>query len=86
MLKFCTWFQGGSAEEVAALREQCSTALKERAAIRVILDVKIRSLVAQLGRGLQELPAQVRPPSLANQRSHRYEVLHRVRYKIWNTG
>lgn len=56
--------QGGSADDVAALREQCSTALKERAAIRVILDAKIRSLVAQLGRGLQELPGQVRGQGL----------------------
>ena len=42
--------------EVAMLREQCSNHAKERAALKTILDAKIKSLVNEISRSLAELP------------------------------
>ena len=41
---------------MAMLREQCSNHAKERAALKTILDAKIKSLVNEISRSLGELP------------------------------
>ena len=41
------------------LREQCANHAKERAALKTILDAKIRALVADISRSIQELPPEV---------------------------
>ena len=41
---------------MAMLREQCSNHAKERAALKTILDAKIKSLVNEISRSLAELP------------------------------
>ena len=41
---------------MAMLREQCSNHAKERAALKTILDAKIKSLVSDISRSLAELP------------------------------
>ena len=51
-----------SGEEVAALREARAVAAKERAALLTILDAKVGPLVAEIGRGLAELPEEVLLP------------------------
>jgi len=51
--------QASNTEDTAALRQQCATAAKERAALRVILDAKIRGIVKELAAGLRETPVQV---------------------------
>lgn len=43
-----------------ALGEQRGNEARERAALRTILDTKMRGLVAELGRGLADLPPGVR--------------------------
>ena len=48
----------------AALQEQRGNEARERAALRTILDTKMRGLVAELGRGLGELPPGVRPDAV----------------------
>ena len=52
--------QAQSSEDATALRQRCATAAKERAALRVILDAKIRGIVRELAAGLREAPLQVR--------------------------
>lgn len=47
-------------EAEAALQEQRGNEARERAALRTILDTKMRNLLADLGRGLSELPPGVR--------------------------
>lgn len=46
-------------EAEAALQEQRGNEARERAALRTILDTKMRNLLADLGRGLSELPPGV---------------------------
>lgn len=48
----------------AALQGQRGNEARERAALRTILDTKMRGLVAELGRGLAELPPGVSPDIL----------------------
>ena len=48
------------ATEVVALREQSLTHVKERVALKSILDDKVRSLIADVGQSLAELPIEVR--------------------------
>ncbi len=50
---------GAGAAEVAALREACAVAAKERAALLTILDAKVGALVADISRGVRDLPEQV---------------------------
>ena len=50
---------GASGEEVVELREARAVAAKERAALLTILDAKVGPLVADIGRGLAELPEEV---------------------------
>ncbi len=45
--------------ELAALREQCSNHAKERAALKTILDAKIRSLVEEISNSITTLPPEV---------------------------
>jgi hypothetical protein len=45
--------------ELAALREQCSNHAKERAALKTILDAKIRSLVEEISKSITSLPPEV---------------------------
>ena len=52
--------QARSDGDAAVLRHRCATAAKERAALRVILDAKIRGLVSDLAAGLREAPLKVR--------------------------
>lgn len=56
----------------AALTEQRGNEARERAALRTILDTKMRKLLADLGAGLAELPPRVRTEVLTN-------ILRRVR-------
>ena len=51
---------GALAAEVAALREQGATHVKERAALKSILDDKVRALIADVGHSVAELPIEVR--------------------------
>lgn len=53
---------GASGEEVAPLREARAVAAKERAALLTILEAKVGPLVADIGRGLVELPEEVLLP------------------------
>ena len=46
--------------EIASLREQCSNHAKERAALKTILDAKIKALVDDIGQSVSDLPAEVR--------------------------
>ena len=48
----------------AALQEQQDNEARERAALRTILDSKMRNLLGDLARGLAELPPGVRPSLL----------------------
>jgi hypothetical protein len=44
---------------VSALKEQCDSYAKERAALTTILDSKIRTLLGELHRSVSELPDEV---------------------------
>ena len=56
------------ATEVLALREQSLTHVKERVALKSILDDKVRSLIGDVGQSLAELPIEVRTaPVLARE-------------------
>lgn len=46
--------------EVTALRDQCDSYAKERAALTTILDTKVQALVAELHRSIGELPDEAR--------------------------
>ena len=46
--------------EVGALREQSLTHVKERVALKAILDDKVRALIADIGQSVAELPIEVR--------------------------
>ena len=48
--------------EVTALREQSLTHVKERVALKAILDDKVRALISDIGVSLSELPFEVRLP------------------------
>lgn len=48
--------------EVTALREQSLTHVKERVALKAILDDKVRALISDIGVSLSELPFEVRRP------------------------
>ncbi len=45
--------------EIASLREQCSNHAKERAALKTILDAKIKALVDDIGQSVSDLPPEV---------------------------
>jgi hypothetical protein len=47
--------------EIASLREQCSNHAKERAALKTILDAKIKALVDDIGQSVSDLPPEVSP-------------------------
>lgn len=49
--------------EIASLREQCSNHAKERAALKTILDAKIKALVDDIGQSVSHLPPEVSLPS-----------------------
>jgi len=49
--------------EIASLREQCSNHAKERAALKTILDAKIKALVDDIGQSVSDLPPEVSPPA-----------------------
>ena len=46
--------------EVGALREQSLTHVKERVALKAILDDKVRALISDIGQSVAELPIEVR--------------------------
>ena len=46
--------------DIAALRDQCSNHAKERAALKTILDAKIKALVDEIGQSVADLPPEVR--------------------------
>ena len=53
--------------ELGALREQSLTHVKERVALKAILDDKVRALIGDIGQSVAELPIEVsaqRPTSL----------------------
>ncbi len=50
--------------EIAALREQCSNHAKERAALKTILDAKIKALVDDIGQSVSDLPPEVELPTV----------------------
>ena len=50
--------------EIATLREQCSNHAKERAALKTILDAKIKALVDDIGQSVSDLPPEVSLPAL----------------------
>ena len=45
--------------EIASLREQCSNHAKERAALKTILDAKIKALVDDISQSVSDLPSEV---------------------------
>ena len=45
--------------ELGALREQSLTHVKERVALKAILDDKVRALISDIGQSLAELPIEV---------------------------
>lgn len=45
--------------ELAVLREQCSNHAKERAALKTILDAKIKALVDDIGHSVADIPQEV---------------------------
>ena len=45
--------------EIAGLREQCSNHAKERAALKTILDAKIKALVDDIGQSVSDMPPEV---------------------------
>lgn len=45
--------------DIASLREQCSSHAKERAALKTILDAKIKALVDDIGQSVADLPPEV---------------------------
>ena len=45
--------------ELGALREQSLTHVKERVALKSILDDKVRALISDIGQSLAELPIEV---------------------------
>lgn len=47
--------------ELGALREQSLTHVKERVALKAILDDKVRGLISDIGQSVAELPIEVRP-------------------------
>lgn len=54
--------------EVLALREQSLTHVKERVALKAILDDKVRALISDIGVSLSELPFEVRETPLRSPR------------------
>ena len=48
--------------ELGALREQSLTHVKERVALKAILDDKVRALISDIGQSVAELPIEVRLP------------------------
>lgn len=48
--------------DIASLREQCSNHAKERAALKTILDAKIKALVDDIGQSVSDLPPEVELP------------------------
>ncbi len=46
--------------ELGALREQSLTHVKERVALKAILDDKVRALISDIGQSVAELPIEVR--------------------------
>lgn len=46
--------------ELGALREQSLTHVKERVALKAILDDKVRALIGDIGQSVAELPIEVR--------------------------
>ena len=48
--------------ELGALREQSLTHVKERVALKAILDDKVRVLISDIGQSLAELPIEVLSP------------------------
>ena len=47
--------------ELGALREQSLTHVKERVALKAILDDKVRALISDIGQSVAELPIEVCP-------------------------
>ena len=47
---------------MGALREQSLTHVKERVALKAILDDKVRALISDIGQSVAELPIEVRCP------------------------
>ena len=45
--------------ELGALREQSLTHVKERVALKAILDDKVRALISDIGQSVAELPIEV---------------------------
>ena len=45
---------------MGALREQSLTHVKERVALKAILDDKVRALISDIGQSVAELPIEVR--------------------------
>ena len=50
---------------MGALREQSLTHVKERVALKAILDDKVRALISDIGQSVAELPIEVRCPGRA---------------------
>ena len=50
---------------MGALREQSLTHVKERVALKAILDDKVRALISDIGQSVAELPIEVRRPGRA---------------------
>ncbi|KAK3236584.1 hypothetical protein CYMTET_53285 [Cymbomonas tetramitiformis] len=56
-----------SSAETSSLRDQCANHAKERAALKTILESKIRTLVDGIGRSVQELPEAQQHPRLTRE-------------------
>ena len=52
--------------EIASLREQCSNHAKERAALKTILDAKIKALVDDIGQSVSDVAVRLLPMSSVN--------------------
>ena len=79
---------------MGALREQSLTHVKERVALKAILDDKVRALISDIGQSVAELPIEVRRPEWAlgtrppavRQRTLTVTSLRRVHMNAVGTG
>ena len=59
--------------ELGALREQSLTHVKERVALKAILDDKVRALISDIGQSVAELPIEARPHTFS---THAADPVH----------
>ena len=65
--------------EVGALREQSLTHVKERVALKAILDDKVRALISDIGQSVAELPIEVRGAPRSGHGAHARPPSHNIR-------